>query len=199
MKSFLMSAAVIAVAGRILAMPATAQPAGGGPGTPPAAETPAPGDGSGAGSGSGPGYGPRGYGWGPGMMMGPGMMGWGGGRGGMGAVCDPRGAGLAEWRMERIERLINPTEAQRVALNNLRTASSKAAEIVAAACPREFPASAPARLELMEKRLDAMQQAIKTVRPAFDAFYATLNDEQKARINTNGPRHWGWHGWWRGG
>ena len=198
MKSFLVSAAVLAVAGAILAVPAIAQPAGAGPGTPPAAATPAPGGEPGSGPGSDPGYGPRGYGWGPGMMMGPGMMGWGGGRGGMGAVCDPRGAGLAEWRMERIERLINPTEAQRVALNNLRTASSKAAEIVVAACPREFPANAPARLELMEKRLDAMQQAIKTVRPAFDAFYATLNDEQKARINTNGPRHWGWHGW-RGG
>ena len=146
------------------------------------------------------GYGPRG-GWGPGMMMGPGMMGWsGGGNGaGMGAVCDPRGAGLAEWRMERIERLITPNDAQRAALNDLRTASAKAADIVAAACPREFPESATARLELMEKRLDAMQQAIKTVRPAFDAFYATLNDEQKARVNTNGPRRWGWHGWWRGG
>jgi hypothetical protein len=44
-----------------------------------------------------------------------------------------------------------------------------------------------------------MQQAIKIVRPAFDAFYATLDDEQKARINTGGPRRWGWHGWWRGG
>ncbi len=197
MKSFLVSAAAIAVAGTILAAPAVAQPAGPGPGNPPAAGSPGPGGGPGA--GPGPGYGPRGHGWGPGMMMGPGMMGWGGGRGGMGAMCDPRGAGLAEWRMERIERLINPTEAQRAALNDLRTASTKAAEIVSAACPREFPASASARLELMEKRLDAMQQAIKTVRPAFDAFYATLNDEQKARINTGGPRGWGWHGWWRGG
>lgn len=191
MKSILMSAAAIVVAGTILAAPAIAQTANPGPANPPAASSPGPGGGPGA--GPGPGYGPRGW-WGPGMMMGPGMMGWGG----MGAMCDPRGAGLAEWRMERIERLITPTEAQRAALNDLRTASTKAAEIVAAGCPREFPASASARLELMEKRLDAMQQAIKTVRPAFDAFYATLNDEQKARINTSGPRHWGWRGW-RGG
>jgi hypothetical protein len=181
MKPLLMSAAVIAVAGTILTAPAIAQTAGPGSGSPPVAGE--------------PGSGPRSYGWGPGMMMGPGMMSWGG----MGAMCDPRGAGLAEWRMERIERLINPTEAQRAALNELRTASTKAAEIVAAACPREFPSSASARLELMEKRLDSMQQAIKLVRPAFDTFYATLSDEQKARINTGGPRHWGWHGWWRGG
>ena len=139
----------------------------------------------------------RGYGWGPGVMMGPGMMGRGG-MGGIAAMCDPRAAGLAEWRMERmerIERLISPNEAQRAALNELRTASAKAAETVAAACPREFPVSASTRLDVMEKRLDAMLLAIKTVRPAFDAFYVTLTDEQKARINTGGPRRWGGHGW----
>lgn len=134
------------------------------------------------------------------MMMGPGMMGWGGGgRGGRGAfagMCDPRAAGLAEWRMERIERVVKPNEAQRAALDTLRTASTKAAEMIAAACPQDFPTSAPARLEAMEKRMDSMLQAIKTVRPAFDAFYATLTDEQKARLNsTAGPRGWGWHGW----
>lgn len=157
-----------------------AQPAGPAPANPPAA------------GGPGPGYGPGG-GWGPGMMMGPGMM--GGGMRGYGALCNPQGAGLAEWRMERIERLIQPTDAQKTALANLRTASTKAAETIAAACPREFPPSAPARMELMEKRMEAMLAAVKTVRPAFDAFYATLTDEQKARINSSGPRGWGWHGW----
>lgn len=191
MKSFLMSAAAIAVAATILVTPAITQTSNSAPANPPAAGS----SGPGGEAGPGPGYGPRGYGWGRGMMMGPGMM----GGSGMGAMCDPRGAGLAEWRMERIEGLISPTEAQRAALNDLRTASAKAAEIIAAACPREFPASATARLELMEKRLDAMQRAIKTVRPAFDAFYATLNEEQKARINTSGPHHWGWRGWMRGG
>ena len=191
MKSLPISAAVLAIAATMLTTAAIPQTSGSGQPNPPAAGGP----GTGPGPGSGPGYGPRGHGWGHGMMMGPGMM----GMGGMGAMCDPRGAGLAEWRMDRIERLINPNDAQRAALDNLRSASAKAAETIAAACPRELPASASARLELMEKRLDAMQQAIKTVRPAFDAFYATLNDEQKARVNTGGPRHWGWRGWSRGG
>ncbi|AXK82743.1 hypothetical protein DW352_20770 [Pseudolabrys taiwanensis] len=137
---------------------------------------------------------PSGPGWGSGMMMGPGMMGRGGGRG-MGWMCSPQGAGLAEWRMERIEELVKPTETQRKALDDLRTASTKAAESIKAACPTEWPASAPARLELMEKRMEAMLTAVKTVRPAFDAFYATLNDEQKARLNTAGPRRWGWQHW----
>jgi len=134
-----------------------------------------------------------GPGWGPGMMMGPGMM--GGGRGGMGMLCDPRAAGLAEWRMERIERIVQPTEAQRAALNDLKAASTKAAEQISAACPRDFPASATARMELMEKRMETMLAALKTVRPAFDAFYATLSDEQKARLDRGGPRRWGWQRW----
>jgi hypothetical protein len=35
----------------------------------------------------------------------------------------------------------------------------------------------------MEKRLDAMLQAVKTVRPAFESFYASLDDQQKARLD----------------
>jgi hypothetical protein len=172
--------AAIAVAGLMLGAPVIAQQAAPGPDNRPSAER-------------GPGYGPggaRGYGWGPGMMMGRGMMGWGGG----GMMCDPRAAGLAEWRMDRIERLIGPNEAQRAALDTLRTASAKAAETVKASCPSELPASATGRLETMEKRLDVMLTAIKIVRPAFDVFYATLDDEQKVRINSGGLSRWGWRG-----
>jgi hypothetical protein len=132
-----------------------------------------------------------GFGWGPGMMMGPGMM----GMGSFGFMCNPRAAGFAEWRMERIEAAVKPTEAQRTALNDLRAASTKAAETIVAACPDEIPAKSTERLALMEKRLEAMQQAIKTVRPAFEAFYATLDDAQKARLDAAGPRQWGWRGW----
>lgn len=179
MKKLALVAAALACTAMLVTTSALAQPATPGAGTPPAA----------ADQGSGPGNG-----WGPGMMMGPGMMGWGG-RGGMGMLCNPGAAGLAEWRMERIERLVQPTEAQRAALNDLRTASTKAAEQIAAACPRDLPASAPARLELMEKRMESMLAALKTVRPAFVAFYGTLTDEQKARLDQAAPRRWGWRHW----
>lgn len=140
--------------------------------------------------------GPEGFGWGPGMMMGPGMMGpggmWGGG------MCSPRAAGLAEWRVARIERAIRPTDAQRPKLDELKTASAKAAETIAAACLREWPSSAVARLELAEKRLTAMLEAVKIVRPKFEDLYASLTSEQQARLNSTGPRQWGWRGWrWR--
>jgi len=146
------------------------------------------------GPGAGGGHGGHG-GWGPGMMMGPGMM----GRGGFGPMmCNPRAAGLAEWRMDRIENATRPNETQKAALDELRAASTKAADLVASACPKEVPASAPARLALAEKRAQAMLQAVQTVRPAFDAFYAALDAEQKARLDAAGPRRWGWQRW-RGG
>jgi hypothetical protein len=128
---------------------------------------------------------------GSGMMMGPGM-----GSGMMGrAMCSPRAAGFAEWRIERIERAVQPTEAQRGAFNDLKAASAKAVETMAAACPRDVPQTATARLEAMEKRLEAMLAAVKTVRPAFDAFYASLTSEQKTSLDRVGPRHWRWPGW----
>ena len=110
--------------------------------------------------------GPRGpspdnMGWGPGMMMGPGMM----GPGGFGFMCNPRAAGFAEWRMQRIESAVRPTEAQRPALNELRTASTKAAETISAACAPDFPTKSTQRFEAMEKRVEAMLQAIRIVRP----------------------------------
>jgi LTXXQ motif family protein len=131
---------------------------------------------------------------GPGMMMGPGMMrgpGMWGGR--FAGPCDPGAAGLAGWRIDQIERVVRPTDAQRTALDDLRAASTKAAEALASACPREVPQSSTQRLDFMEKRMEAMLQAIKTVRPAFDALYASLSDEQKARLDSVGPRRWGWH------
>ena len=71
MKSFLISAAAIAVAATTLVTPAITQTSNSAPANPPTAGS----SGPGGEAGPGPGYGPRGYGWGRGMMMGPGMMG----------------------------------------------------------------------------------------------------------------------------
>ncbi len=148
-------------------------------------------------SAQGPG---SGYGWGPGMMMGPGPM-WGPstrGPGRFGDLCDPRMAGFAAYRIDQVERTVKPTEAQRKLLDDLKTASTKAAETMTAACPTATPATVPARLEFMEKRAEAMLASVKTVRPAFDAFYASLDDQQKAKLDRTGPAQTWWHRFWRG-
>jgi hypothetical protein len=130
---------------------------------------------------------------GPGMMMGPDMM-MGGRRGGMMHMCNPRMAGFGVWRIDRMEQSLNLNESQKSALEELKSASTKAGEQMQAACPAEMPLTPTGRLDMMEKRMEAMLQAIRTVRPAFDKFFSSLNDEQKARLNQGG-RGWGWR--WR--
>jgi hypothetical protein len=131
---------------------------------------------------------------GPGLMMGPGMM----GRGMMGRMCGPGAAGFSEWRISRIEQIVKPTAEQKTKLDDLKTASDKAAELMRGACPTDLPGNMPGRMEAMEKRADAMLQAIKTMRPALDAFYASLTDEQKTRLDGYAGRgrfrRWYWHG-----
>ncbi len=133
-------------------------------------------------------------GWTSGMMMGPGMM----NARGFAALCSPQAAGLAEWQLQRIERSVKPNEEQTRKLTELRTASSKAAETIRTACPKEFPATSSARMAVMEKRIEALLQAVKTVRPVFDDFYNSLTSDQKAKLDGTGPRRWGWR-YWRGG
>jgi hypothetical protein len=117
------------------------------------------------------------------------------GPGASGQFCNPSMAGFSEWRVDQIERAVKPDEAQRKALEDLRAASAKAAESIAGACPREVPATISERLAFMQTRMETMLEAIKTVRPVFDAFYGTLTDEQKKRLDATGPRHWGWSRW----
>ena len=125
------------------------------------------------------------YGWRHGMM-GTGLE----------LICPPGMARTAEWRIKRIQWVVRPTAAQRTALNNLRAASTKAAETIAATCPSQIPEKSIERFALMEKRIDAMQQAIRIVQPAFEAFYAVLNDAQKARFDAAGLQEWGWRWHW---
>lgn len=126
----------------------------------------------------------------PGVMTGPGTL----GTGGMRRLCDPRSVGLTQWRVTWIERVIKPTEAQRKPLDDLKAASVKAAELFATACPRRAPRlqAAPDQLVMMEKRLDTAIQAVRLVRPAFDAFYGSLDAGQKAKIDELGPKRSGW-------
>ena len=167
------------------------------PTSPAAPDRPAADPGSGAET-RGPGFGTGEFGWGPGMMMGSGMMGGTGFLGGPGMMCNPQAAGLAGWRLRQVERAVNLSDAQRKALDDLHAPSAKAAETIAAACPTDIPVTSAGRLAFMEKRMEAMLQAIKAVRPAFDAFYNSLDDEQKARLDRSGPRGWGWRGPRRG-
>ena len=88
--------------------------------------------------------------------------------------------------IERILQAVKPTDVQRTALDALNDATKKAADFLEANCPVDQPLTPPARIAAMEKRLNAMMEAIKIVQPALQSFYGSLTDEQKARFNQLG-------------
>ena len=98
-------------------------------------------------------------------------------------ACQIGASEPADWPIARIEQAVRPDERQRAALNDLRAATIEAAKIAQSACPAELPLTPPGRLAMMERRIDAFRRAVETLRPALTKFYASLDDEQKARFN----------------
>lgn len=91
------------------------------------------------------------------------------------------------WPGDLIDRQVKPTDAQRVNLDALKDAATKAEDGLKSSCPPSDARTPPARLAAVQARLDAMLQAIGTVRPALDTFYNSLSDEQKAAFDAIGP------------
>jgi hypothetical protein len=85
--------------------------------------------------------------------------------------------------VERIEQTIEPTEAQRATLADLRAALQRGFAYFDHACPAERPPTPTARLDAMEDRIWAGRQALLVVRAPLETFYGALTDEQKARLN----------------
>jgi hypothetical protein len=165
---------------------------------------------------AGPGPGPGGPG-GAGPMMGQGRMmdghhgmGGMGGPGGGGPLCRTQDS-MVPRMAARLETTVKPTDAQKADFEALKAAMTKAEATLKAACPTQAELAdrtPPARLALAEKRMAAGLDAIRTVRPAFDALYAKLDDKQRDAMRwMRGPmgmmdggrrEHHGWWGWNRG-
>jgi hypothetical protein len=102
-------------------------------------------------------------------------------------LCNGPTAGLTDWPIERIAQTVEPDDAQRAILDELRDATAKALGILKGACPTALPSTPTGRIEAMRQRLEAMLAAVRTVRPVVEKFYQSLNDEQKARFNALSP------------
>ena len=155
-----------------------------------------------------------------------GMGGFGGrhGHGLMGAICQGNGAETADHILVSIEYKVKPTDAQKPAFEELKSAAHAAAAKAAAACPPvpsksaeglppdQPPKKSPVeRLAMMEARLTAELDAVRTVRPAAEKFFASLTDDQRKALAAHehgrngwepgeghgGPDgHWGHHHRW---
>src|SRR5262250_3262672 len=102
-------------------------------------------------------------------------------------VCSNGASDLTDWPIARISEVVQPTEAQRPALDELRAASQRAMDLLKAGCPGDLPSTPTGRLAAMESRVKVMLQAVQTVRSPLERFYQLLSDEQKARLNAVSP------------
>jgi hypothetical protein len=96
--------------------------------------------------------------------------------------CGAGPAGLGSWSADVIEQALSLDDSQHAKFNDLKAASQRAIQYLTESCPKSDAASPTGRVEVQERRLSAMLEAVRTVRLALDDFYATLSDEQKARL-----------------
>jgi hypothetical protein len=99
------------------------------------------------------------------------------------ANCKGAQGSLAELPIERIDAIVRPTQPQEAGLTRLHDAIARSAGKLAEVCAAATPATPVGRLDAMQQRIEAMIAAAEDIRPALDAFYTSLDDEQKAKFN----------------
>ena len=99
--------------------------------------------------------------------------------------CTGFAPGVAGLPLQRLEQIIEPTRDQRAAFDDLKAASEKASDILKQSCSSETPVTPVARLDAIEKRLQAMQQANDLVREPLERLYGQLTSAQKDRLNAS--------------
>ena len=105
-------------------------------------------------------------------------------------LCKQPGSGITAWPFADIEKKVGLNGEQKQLLDDVRRAAADAAASFKASCAPEtaFPLTPPGRLDGMTARLQATLDAVATVRPPLEQFYASLSDEQKERFNELGPK-----------
>lgn len=98
------------------------------------------------------------------------------------ALCSGFAPGVTDLPVTRLEEIIKPTPEQRNALSELKKAVARAAGVLQASCPEQAPNTPIARLDAMEQRLEAMQQAVTIIRGPLERLYGLLSEEQTARL-----------------
>jgi hypothetical protein len=109
--------------------------------------------------------------------------------GNLAMLCGPRSENVASLPERRIEQALQPNSQQQGVFDELKRASESATRDLQASCPAQSPQTPVARLDAVKTRLSAMAEALKVIRPKLEDFYASLNDEQKARFNILSPPH----------
>ena len=114
-----------------------------------------------------------------------------GGHGFLNFVCSTQGAERLEKMLEITAIRLDVTDAQRPAFDDLKTAALTAQSDFAASCEplkAEKAENAADRLAQRTAMMELQVAGMNTVLPAFETFYETLSDEQKAQVNKFGKK-----------
>src|SRR5260370_21515730 len=83
-------------------------------------------------------------------------------------LCGEDSRDIAGLPIDLVQQAIEPTEAQRAALDELANASVAAAQKIKAACPTTISLTAPSRLAYTEQLLQSMIAAVAIPQTALD-------------------------------
>jgi len=109
-------------------------------------------------------------------------------RGDITALCSQQSGAATNLPIQRIEQVVQLNDQhQQDAFAALKQASRDTAAQLQASCPSHVPQAPVERLHAIKTRLQAMVDAMNTIRPKLQAFYTSLGDDQKARFNTMAP------------
>jgi len=103
------------------------------------------------------------------------------------ALCCEQSSDVTKLPVQRIEQVLQPSGQQKDAFEALEKASQDAADNLHVSCPSEMLQTPYAQLDAAKTRLTAMVEAMNTIRPKLQDFYASLKDDQKAKFNIMGP------------
>lgn len=110
-------------------------------------------------------------------------------------VCRGEPGEMTDHMLVRIEHRVKPTDDQKAAFEEFKTAARSAADKLREACPQKPEKTADGerqkrtpieRLAFAQTGLETSLEALKQFRPAAEKFYATLSDEQKAKLDRGG-------------
>jgi hypothetical protein len=105
----------------------------------------------------------------------------------MAQSCSDEAAEVTGWPIDQIQAAVQPDQQQSALLDDLGNALVKASDEVKSHCPTTVSFTPTARLGEMQRRLQALVDAVNIVNPPLGKFYDALSDEQKARFNSIAP------------
>jgi hypothetical protein len=97
-------------------------------------------------------------------------------------ACGEQAAVLRSLPPETIVQVVQLSDDQRAALEQVRASADSGAKTLDANCPKRIPAELGAKLDTLDHALSLVADSLSGLRPSVLKIYALLDDEQKGRL-----------------